>query len=291
MLRHSFQAMGTEVELLVEAGDEAAGQKALLAAEAEVHRLERILSRFRPDSELSRLNREGRLDAGPDLLRVTEAAVAARESSDGRVDPTVHDAVVAAGYDRSFPFASDAVHSATGPPPRCGGEIRIDRQRGRIELGADVRLDLGGIAKGDAAERACDLLAAAGPCLASLGGDLAVRGVPAQGSWPIGVKTPTGPLTLALTAGGLATSGRDRRRWLQGGEPRHHLIDPETGRAAETDLLRVTAAAGDAVEAEVRAKSLLLAGTEAALAEAEEQGVPCVLVSQGGDVLLGGGLE
>jgi thiamine biosynthesis lipoprotein len=290
MLRHCFAAMGTEVELLVDAGDEAAGRRALLRAEAEVTRLEAVLSRFRSDSELSRLNRKGCIDTGPDLLRVTEAALAAREQSGGRVDPTVHDAVVAAGYDRSFPLLSADGCPASGSIPRCGGDVRVDRRRGRIELDTGVRLDLGGIAKGDAAERACDLLVAAGPCLANLGGDLAVRGVPAAGSWPVGVETPAGSLTLALTTGGLATSGRDRRRWHQAGEPRHHLIDPATGRPADTDLVRVTAVASDAVEAEVRAKSLLLAGRRVALAEAGEHGIPCVLVTEGGDVLLGGGL-
>jgi thiamine biosynthesis lipoprotein len=290
MLRHSFQAMGTDVELLVEADDEAAGRRALLAAEVEVKRLEGILSRFRPDSELSRLNDEGALDAGPDLLRVADAAVSARDRSGGRVDPTVHDAVVAAGYDRSFPLPPDRTRASAGPPPRCGGEVRIDRRRGRIELGPEVRIDLGGIAKGDAAEQACRALASAGPCLASIGGDLAVRGVPDEGSWTVGVETPGGSLTLALTSGGLATSGRDRRHWRQGGKPRHHLIDPATGRPAQTDLLRVTAVAADAVEAEVHAKSLILAGSRAALAEAEEKGIPCVLVAESGAVHLGGGL-
>jgi thiamine biosynthesis lipoprotein len=290
MLRQSFQAMGTEVELLVEADDEPIGRAALLAAKHEVLRLESVLSRFLADSELSRLNRGGRLHAGSDLLRVVEAAMAARERSGGRVDPTVHDSLLAAGYDRTFAQLQADVAPAPADPPRGGGEVWINRQRSIVELGAGVRLDLGGIAKGDAAERACERLAAAGPCLASIGGDLAVRGVPEAGSWHVGVDTPAGPLTLALTAGGLATSGRDRRQWRQGGEARHHVIDPATGLPAETDLVRVTAVASDAVEAEVLAKSLLIAGRREALAQADEQGTPCVLVGEHGEVVLAGGL-
>jgi len=99
MERRTFRAMGTEIDLLVDASGATA---ALSAAEDEFHRLEAILSRFRQDSELSLLNRAGRLDPGPDLLRVTELALAAREDTGGRFDPTVHDAVVAAGYDRTF---------------------------------------------------------------------------------------------------------------------------------------------------------------------------------------------
>jgi thiamine biosynthesis lipoprotein len=281
--------MGTDIELLVEA-DESAGRRSLLAAEAEIHRLERRLSRFLPDSELSRLNRDGTLDAGPDLIRVVEMALSARRRTHGRVDPTVHDAVVVAGYDRTFDAVPGDGPADDRPTPQCGGEVRIDRRRGRIELGPGVRLDLGGIAKGDAAERACEILAQAGPCLANVGGDIAIRGLLASGPWPIGVETPGGSLTIALATGGLATSGRDRRRWRRGGRELHHLIDPATGRPAETDLTRVTAVAGDAVEAEALAKSLLLAGCERAIAEADAAGTPCVLVDEGGAVHLGGGL-
>jgi thiamine biosynthesis lipoprotein len=290
MLRHVFRAMGTDVDLLLEAEDGPKARRALLAAEAEIHRLEGVLSRFRPDSELMLLNREGALAAGPDLLRVTELALAARERTGGRVDPTVHDAVVAAGYDRTFDELPADGEAGPAPAVRCGGAVTVDRELGRIELGPGVRLDLGGIAKGDAAERACDLLAPAGGCLVNVGGDLAVRGVPAEGSWPVGVETPGGTLTLAVREGGVATSGRDRRRWRRNGEERHHVIDPSTGRPAETDLVTVTAAGRDAVEAEALAKSLLLAGAERALEEADAGGTPCVLVADGGQVLLGGGL-
>jgi thiamine biosynthesis lipoprotein len=283
--------MGTDVELLLETADEQAGRRALIAAESEIDRLERLLSRFLPDSELSRLNRDGRLDAGPDLVRVTSLALSARERTHGRVDPTVHDAVVAAGYDCTFDELPADRPRADRPPTRCGGAVHVDRARGRIELGPGVRLDLGGFAKGDAAERACDVLAPAGACLANLGGDLAVRGTPAGGPWPVGLETPAGPLTLALAGGGLATSGRDRRRWRQNGREAHHLIDTATGLPSRTDLLRVTAVANDAVEAETAAKSLLLAGCSAALAEAAADGTPCVLVEAAGAVHLGGGLS
>ena len=202
----------------------------------------------------------------------------------------MHDAVVAAGYDRTFEEVGDDGPAEDRPGSPCGGEVRVNRERGLIELGPGVRLDLGGIAKGDAAERACAVLAQAGPCLANVGGDIAVRGLPAGAPWPVGVETPDGMLTLAVGGGGLATSGRDRRRWRRGGRELHHLIDPATGRPAETDLVRVTAVAEDAVAAEALAKSLLLAGCERALAEANAGRTPCVLVSERGAVHLAGGL-
>lgn len=280
MERRTFRAMGTEIDLLVDASGATA---ALSAAEDEFHRLEAILSRFRQDSELSLLNRAGRLDPGPDLLRVTELALAAREDTGGRFDPTVHDAVVAAGYDRTFESIA-----ADGPEPEaraCGGEVRIDR--GAIELDDGVRLDFGGIGKGYAADRAAEVLAIAGPCLVNAGGDIAVR----DGAWPIAVQTATGSLTVELTSGALATSGRDRRRWQRGGRELHHLIDPATGTSAGGDLVRATVVASDAVVAEVWAKALFLVGEEAGAAEADLLRLPSVFVSTGGTTRLAGGLR
>ena len=280
MTRHSFRAMGTEIELFVDADD--AG-RALAAAEAEFVRLEAVFSRFRDDSELSRLNRDGTLEASPDLLRVTERSLHARTETAGRFDPTVHDAVIAAGYDRTF--ASIEPDGPLPSPRACGGGVRVDGAR--IELDAGVRLDFGGIAKGYAVARAAELLATAGPCLVNAGGDIAVR----DGAWPVAVETGDGSVTLELSSGALATSGRDRRRWQRGGRELHHLIDPATGAPAEGDLLRATAVASDAVTAEIWAKALFLAGREAGAAEADARGVPAVLVSLDGSTRFAGGLS
>ncbi len=271
MLHRTFRAMGTEVELLLDGEADRANGAALAAAEREFHRLEALLSRFRPDSELSRLNEAGELAAGPELREVVALAIAARERTGGRFDPTVHDALVAAGYDRSFEQVE-----ATGPGrpagAACGGAVEIEGET--IRLGPGVRLDLGGIGKGYAVDRACDVLAPAGPCLVSAGGDLAVRG----GAWPVGV---TDELTVELTRGALATSGRDRRRWSCGGEERHHLIDPATGHPAESELARATVWAHTAAEAEVLAKAVFLGA---------EVDVPRVLVTSDGRTLVEGGL-
>ncbi|HSC92865.1 MAG TPA: FAD:protein FMN transferase [Gaiellaceae bacterium] len=276
MLRHRFRAMGTEVELLVEAHE--AGAE-LAAAEAAFHRLEAVLSRFRPASELSRLNAAGAIDASPDLARVVALAVEARERTGGLFDPTVHDAVVAAGYDRTFAELPDDGPPAPAGAP-CGGSVSVRGRR--IELGAGVRLDLGGIGKGFAVDRAVAALAPAGPCLVDAGGDLAVSGVPAGGVWPVGVDLPDGRVTVGLEAGALATSGRDRRRWRRGGEERHHLVDPRTGRPAGGPILRATALAASAVEAEVLAKALFLG--------ADPAGATAVLVRADGSVAFTGAL-
>jgi thiamine biosynthesis lipoprotein len=277
MVQHSFPGMGTTVELFVEAGEAAAE---LAAAEAEFERLEQVMSRFRPTSELSRLNRAGELDASADLADVVTRALEANDSTRGRFDVTVHDALVAAGYDRTF---DDVPADAPGAcePARCGGGVAVEGRR--ITLDPGTRLDLGGIGKGYAAERVATLLSLAGPCLVSAGGDIAVRGVPSTGTWPVAVSDE---LTLGLTRGGLATSGTERRRWRRNGVEQHHLIDPATGQPAASDLLRVTAVGSDAVEAEVLATSLFIGGLEEALAA----GVAAVLLTVDGRTLVTGGL-
>ena len=161
MLRRTFRAMGTDVELLLDAAPGERSEDALARGRDEVERLEQAMSRFREDSELSTLNRVGRLDpASPDLLRVVRLALAGRERTGGRFDPTVHDAVVAAGYDRSFELIANNDDPAARGRPRgtahhaCGGRVRVDGAA--IELEAGTRLDLGGIGKGYTADRVAE---------------------------------------------------------------------------------------------------------------------------------------
>jgi len=289
MLRFCFEAMGTEVDCLLEADSGAGRTAAFRAVEREFSRLESLLSRFRDDSELSALNRNGSITAGADLFRVTQLALAARRRTGGRFDPTVHAALAAAGYDRTFAELPAEGPASPDDAHRCGGAVQVDERSRRIVLGPGVRLDLGGIAKGDAVERACDLLARTGPCLVNAGGDLAVRGKPREGRWTVAVPTPGGELTTALGSGAVATSGSDRRRWRCGGEERHHLIDPATGAPARSNLVRVTVLAPTAVEAEVLATSLFLAGEQAAVAEANAAGVPCALVTGDARTVFAGG--
>jgi thiamine biosynthesis lipoprotein len=282
MQRRSFAAMGTEVELLLEADDVCL----LMDVEAEFQRLETVLSRFSSDSELSRLNEAGEGHVGPELLEVIELAMEARAASGGRFDPTVHDAVVAAGYNRSFELLDESPGTPT-TPARVGGAVAIDRNAGHVALEPGYRLDLGGIAKGWAADRALAVLTGAGPALVNAGGDVAAGGR----LWPIAVEAEGAEITLGLEDGGVATSGRNRRTWVCEGEARHHLIDPVTGLPAVGDVLTVTVAAGSACEAELLAKTLFLAGdSRRAFDEAEQAGIPTVLVTSAGKVLLAGGL-
>ena len=184
------------------------------------------MSRFRDDSELSRLNRDGRLAAREPRPRPRSSSSRSRPASTtgGLFDPTVHDAVVAAGYDRTFDeLPADGRRRPAAAPTRTAAAAACGVDGPTIELEPGTRLDLGGIGKGYAVDRVAELLAAVGPCLVNAGGDLAVRG----GAWPVGV-------TRRADARADARRHRHVRArpppLARGGEERHHLIDPATGR-------------------------------------------------------------
>jgi thiamine biosynthesis lipoprotein len=266
MARASFPAMGTEVTLLAPAGrvDEAAGRARRLFEDWE-----RRLSRFRPDSELARLNAHaGRpVPVGALLYQVLETALAAAGATGGVYDPTMAHQLERLGYDRSFEQlpASSPRREAAGP----GGGWRavgMDPAARLVTLPPRVGVDLGGIAKGMAVDAATERLRDAGlaPVMVNAGGDLRVHGrLPGGGDWSIAIDGRRGRLRVPLAAGALATSGVARRRWSQGGEPRHHLLDPRTGEPALTGLWSVTAVAGSCAEAEVAAKVAFVLGRAA----------------------------
>jgi thiamine biosynthesis lipoprotein len=299
---HAFRAMGTTcaVGATTTLAELPAAQRAIAAAVAEVSACERALSRFAADSELSRLNAAGGawMDSGPRLLGALTAAVEARVATGGSFDPTVLPALVAAGYDRSF----EQLEPRAPAIPfgwRAGAEIEIDRVGGRARLEPGAAVDLGGIGKGFAADRAVAALLAAWPavpgCLVDLGGDVAVTGEPPDGgAWRIAVADPRragGRLSvLALRAGGVATSGRDRRRFGLAGEL-HHLIDPATGEPAAPGPLAVTVVARDAASAEAQATALAITPvTESARYVAARPGVSALVVPAAGTPFMLGNL-
>jgi len=235
-----FSAMGAEV---VVGG---ATPSELEAIEQLFATLEQTFSRFRPDSELNRVNAGAAefVAASPTFVRVLALALDAARRTDGLVDPTLGAAIEAAGYDRDF-----AELAGEGPPPgpTALGSWRHVRVAGRLVFRyPGTKFDLNCVVKGLAVDAAVN----------ELGGDgfVAARGAAAVG-------LPGGG-SLTLRNGGLATSGSTARRWLRGGAVQHHLIDPRTGRPSTSSWQEVTVAAGSCVEADVAAKTAFLLGDE-----------------------------
>ncbi|HXH10621.1 MAG TPA: FAD:protein FMN transferase [Alphaproteobacteria bacterium] len=265
----AFRAMNCDMAVWVMVDGPHEASQHLSAVKDFMQQLEACLSRFHPESELSRLNaRAGQVvPVGDWLWEVLNCALDGAGCSGGLFDPTILDALEAVGYDRTFPniVKTAAPLLPVMAPTHSWRDITLDRESQCVTLPPGLRLDLGGVAKGWAADRASALLAGLGPCLVDAGGDIAVRGsLPGLTGWPIGVADPRchrKDLALLLVCDrGIATSGVDYRRWQRGGVMQHHLIDPRTRRPALTDLLTVTVVAPTATQADLHASVALLLG-------------------------------
>ena len=264
-----FRAMGSDIHLIAVNGD----AESLEWARARVDELEARWSRFRPDSDVSRLNAAHGVptEVSADTVLLLQQAVEAWSISGGSFDPTLLDALRAAGYDRTFDELAgqgELVLPALRFDRPDVHDIEIDGLQVRFPDG--LGFDPGGIGKGLAADLLVHglLERGVGGACANMGGDLRVAGTSPDGaSWTIAIDHPARdePLALVgLAAGAVATSTVLKRQWTVGGQPRHHLIDPATGRPAESDVALATVIAGTAWQAEVLAKAALLRGRERA---------------------------
>ena len=272
MLDDTFPTMGTYARVVRDA-DGGLDVPSMFA------QIDRRLSRFDPDSDLSRLNADPRLSvpAGALLRAAVAAALRAASSTCGLVDPTLLGALHGAGYGESrahvepssLQRALDSARPRRPARPHPAAEwraVQVDDDAGVIRRPPGLELDLGGSVKGWAADLVAERLERHGRCVVDCGGDLRVvagRGAP----WEVRVRHPlTGGVahTLRVRAGGVATSGIDARLWERpDGGFAHHLIDPSTGTPAWTGLVAATALAPTALEAEALAKAALLSGPAA----------------------------
>ena len=268
---HVFRAMGCQMTawLLHDSAFEA--RLRLEHVEHLMESWESRLSRFRPESELCALNnRSGEwVEVSPTLFDVLSVAIEAAERTNGLFDPTVLEALEQAGYDRSFELIGDSPGglARTAAPRHRWREIELSPAIRAVRLPRGCRLDLGGIGKGWAAERAADILSVLGPCLVDAGGDLAIRGtLPGIDGWLVGLADPFEPdddmVDVLVRDCGVATSGTDFRRWTVDGRTQHHIIDPRTGQPSITDVFSASVIAHDAVEADVLAKTVVLLGAD-----------------------------
>jgi thiamine biosynthesis lipoprotein len=255
--------MGTDAEVILVGGDTAM----LDRAQARIEALEARWSRFRPDSELLRLHAhpDRPVVVSDETYAVLELSIDAWRATHGAFDPSVHDAVRAAGYTDDFDHLDreQVAGTPSGPAPGLGA-VRLDPLVRSVTLPAGVHLDLGGIGKGRAADlvvRDLTTAGARGVCV-SLGGDLRVVGEPPEGpAWVIAMEDLPAE-HLALTEGAVATSSTRRRTWTQGGERRHHLIDPRSGAPITDAPAAVTIVAGDAATAEILTKAVMVLGAD-----------------------------
>ncbi|MEO6063347.1 MAG: FAD:protein FMN transferase [Thermoflexales bacterium] len=289
-LDRSFRVMNTGIAAWLQTDDTRRGNRALDAVERFFLEAEWRLSRFRSDSEISTLNRERRIQPSRMLLDLLRRADAMRRASEGVFNALSGASVIAAGYDRTFdeigPGTTLRLPLAAPPPPTHALSLAFHAD-GAVSLPEGALLDLGGIAKGWAADRSATFLGRLGPACVDAGGDIRVAGAwPDGAGFTIDVEDPFRPESalqiLSLSGGGVATSGIGRRWWRAGGEMRHHLIDPRTGQPADNDLLSVTVQADTTVEAEVAAKTAFILGEAAGRDWLAARGMAAVFVMRNG---------
>lgn len=290
----AFPALGTTAELLVT--DPARLGPAVAVLREELAAIDEACSRFRPDSEISRLHeaagREVRV--GPLLAEALGVALRAARLTEGLVDPTVGAAVRALGYDRDFAsVAADRNTTPAASPAPGWHRILFDPARRLVVLPRGVHLDLGATAKALAADRAARRIHTTFGCgaLVNLGGDLRAAGPPPTGGWQIALGDDHAAavgrpdVTVALHRDcALATSGTTRRRWRHGGRTVHHIVDPRTGDVPEPRWRTASVAAKSTVDANTASTAAIVLGPQAA-GWLERRHLPARLVGVDGDVV------
>ncbi len=291
-----WEALGSSVVLRLT--DPRALHAARTRIEAELDAVDRACSRFRADSELSRVNaRAGRpVPTSPLLIEALEVALRAAELTGGDVDPTVGRALELAGYDRDWRLLAAPIGEPESPAITARVQtgwrtVTLDRRACTIRIPAGVQLDLGATAKAWAADRAAAAAAAVSGCgvLVSLGGDIATSGPAPASGWLIRVtddhrSDSSAPgQTVSISSGGLATSSTAVRRWSHGGHTMHHIIDPGTGAPVRTSWRTVSVAAADCAEANI-ATTAALVRADAAPEWLADMGLPARLVGWDGRV-------
>jgi len=279
---HTFRAMGTTVTLLGPASAETF-ERAHRRVESVFAVEEERFSRFRGTSELTQVNCAAGswTPVSPRFEELVRLALGFAETTGGLFDPTVLDAVIAAGYDRDFDEVLAGARVALNPAPACGRWQEVEVEHGAIRSPEGVGFDFGAIAKGFTCDLGTEAAIEAGLpwALVSAGGDLRLVGdaPPIE----VGIEEPLAPKTSAarviLTEGALATSSVVARAW---GDGLHHIIDPRTGEPCRTDAIQATVWAPTCAEAEVLATWALLEGPDATST------LPCAIATADGDLVM-----
>jgi thiamine biosynthesis lipoprotein len=237
--------------------------------EALLDRVDRLASRFRPDSSLSVANANaGRpVPIPPLLVGLVKAALDAAADTGGAVDPTVGLAMQRIGYDRDI--AAIARHGPAitpSPPGRSWSDVRLHRETGLLTVPPGTALDLGATAKAYTADYAARMLhrCYGGGVLVELGGDVATVGEASTG-WPVRVAEREGGAgqVVVVMHGGLATSTTTVRRWRRGGQQVHHIVDPRTGGPVDGPWRTASVYAPTALAANTASTAALVLGEAA----------------------------
>lgn len=270
---HEIDAMG--VKCSISAWNGVLSEHAVSRFLEGIEEMDRVASRFREDSELTRVfggpvNQD--LQVSPLLFHALEAAIFAANITGGYLDPTVGDVLRGLGYRGDFDSREMSRFSKASPflrsPVTGYRNIHLDHTKRTVRFARKITVDLGCTGKAFIADHIKRRVESdRGECiLVNLGGDISASVPPADGCWTIKIATDgssdldaPGPV-IAFGGGGIVTSSTLRRSWLSGGERVHHIIDPFTGRSADSEFATVTVAAASALHANIASTACIAMG-------------------------------
>ena len=290
--------MGTSISVELWSEDRQAGVAAVDAVMQEMHRIDRLMSPYKEDSELSLINREagrGPVRVGDEMMRLLDSAQQFSALSDGAFDITY--ASVGRLFDYRQRLRPSEAQLAVARAAIGYRNLQLDLQAGTVRFcKPGMCIDLGGFAKGHAVDNASRLLRERGIAHAnvSAGGDSRVIGDRRGWPWMIGVRDPQHEekiiAMLPLVDTSISTSGDYERYFDEGGVRYHHLIDPATGKSPNS-VRSVTILAADVLTSEAYSKMVFVMGLGRGLQLINaHQGIDAVIVDAAGKLHYSSGL-
>ena len=290
--------MGTTVRAEVWHDDEAVAQAGVGAVMDEMRRVERLMSPSKADSELHRINAQaadGPVPISRELLMLIQRALAVSRMTRGAFDITFASVGHLYNYRENVKPAEETISQML--PAVDYRHVLLDQISGTIEFAeAGVKIDLGGIAKGYAVDRALEILRNLGiaNALVSAGGDTGILGDRLGRPWVVGIRDPRDQgavvAMLPLHDEALSTSGDYERFFEDGGVRYHHILNPSTGRSVSA-VRSVSVVGPDATTTDALATSVFVMGVNKGMTLVDAlPGVEAVIVDQSGDLYYSRGL-
>lgn len=291
--------MGTSVRVELWSDDRAAGEAAITAVMDEMHRIDETMSPFRPESDLSLINREAAQKPVPisdEMFRIISRSIEFSNLSNGAFDITF--ASVGHLYDYRLHIKPTDQELERARAAVGYRNLVLDPQARTIRFARDgVRIDLGGIAKGYAVDNSAAILRRRGitNAIVTAGGDSHILGDHRGRPWTIGIRDPRRPgeivAVLPLENVSVSTSGDYERYFDKDGVRYHHIIDPKTGKSPH-GVRSVTVVAPDGMTTEGFTKCVFVKGWKKGLHLIESQkGVDAVVVDAEGVLHYSSGLQ
>lgn len=291
--------MGTAIRVELWADDKSAGESAIAAVMAEMHRIDRQMSPYKPESELSRINREAAGHPVPisqEMFDILSRSIEFSRLSDGAFDITFSSVGYLYDYRRHIKPTDRKIEQAL--PGINYRHILLDAQKRTVRFARPgVRIDLGGIGKGHAVDNGITILRKRGiaQAIVTAGGDSRVLGDRGGRPWMVGIRDPRRKdnmvAVIPLINSAISTSGDYERYFEADGIRYHHILNPKTGRSA-TGVHSVSVIGPDATTTDGLTKPVFVLGPEKGLRLIESiPGVDAVIIDAEGKMIYSSGLQ